>query len=410
MEQSSPRKLRILVFNRSYYPDVEATGQLLTELCGDLAAVHDVHVVAGQPNFVLIEGRWLMQADCHQGVNITRVRNFRFSKKSLIGRVVGLLSYLILAFWVGLRSARPDVIIVETDPPVLGVLGVLLKRWHRCRLIYYLQDLYPEVGIALGRMKPGMMTKALHWATQVGLRGADRVIVLGEDMRAKVIRRGIPSAKMALVPNWADTDLIYPRPRTNPFAEVAPPDDAMVVMYSGNLGLSQNLDQLLEVARDLRDMPIRFYVVGEGAAKERLISKARDWNLSNVRFFSYQAKEKLGESLAAADVHFIPLRRGLAGAIVPSKLYGVLAAGVPFIAAVDADSEVAQVASATGAGLVIQPDSVSELSATLHWCLQNRTKLPAMGHRGRAIAETHFSRPVCVKSFQQVIASVAGAA
>jgi glycosyltransferase involved in cell wall biosynthesis len=417
----SRSKLRVLVFNRSYYPDVEATGQLLTELCTDLTAHCVVHVVAGQPNFVALERGGLLQEDSHRDVAITRVRNLKFSKKSLVGRIVGLLTYLVLAFWVGLRSRRPDVILVETDPPLLPLLGVILGRWHRCRSICYLQDLYPEVGLALGKLRPGLMTRLLYWATQVGLRGSDHIIVLGEDMRAKVVGRGITAKKTTVVPNWADTNLIYPRPRTtDPWDRATPTmngsngiiaetcqDDALVVMYSGNLGLSQNLDQLLEVARDLRHLPIRFVVVGEGAAKAQLLARATAWNLANVRFFSYQAKEKLGESLSAADVHFIPLRRGLAGAIVPSKLYGILAAGVPFIAAVEHSSEIARVATQTGAGLVIPPDSASDLAASLRWCLDNRALLPAMGRRGRRAAELLFSRPVCVRQIDQVIAKVA---
>jgi len=401
-------KLRVLVFNRSYYPDVEATGQLLTELCADLAANRCVHVISGQPNFVPVKRSGFLQEDSHQGVAITRVRNLRFSKKSLFGRAAGLFTYLILAFWAGLRARRPHVIMVETDPPLLGLLGVVLSRWHRCPLIFYLQDLYPEVGLALGRLRPGIMTKFLHWATQIGLRGADRIIVLGEDMRAKVMNRGIPSQKITLVPNWADTELIYPRSRTNPWQELGTPSESMVVMYSGNLGLSQNLEQMLEAARELRDLPIRFLVIGEGAAKCRLVSLAKSWNLSNVHFLPYQIKEKLGDSLAAANVHFIPLRRGLAGAIVPSKLYGILAAGVPFIAAVDEDSEVARVAAYTGAGVVIPPDSAVDLAASLRWCLENRASLPAMGRQGRQAAVAQFSRPVCVRQIDQVIAAVVG--
>jgi colanic acid biosynthesis glycosyl transferase WcaI len=403
-----PDKLRVLVFNRSYYPDVEATGQLLTELCTDLSASRCVHVISGQPNFVAVKGSGVLQEDSHQGVAITRVRNLRFSKKSLLGRAAGLFTYLLLAFWVGLRARRPNVIMVETDPPLLGLLGVVLSRWHRCPLIFYLQDLYPEVGLALGRLRPGIITKFLHWATQIGLRGADRIIVLGEDMRAKVMNRGIPSQKITLVPNWADTELIYPRSRTNPWQELGTQDESLVVMYSGNLGLSQNLEQLLEAARELRDLPIRFLVIGEGAAKSQLENIANSWKLTKVHFLSYQPKEKLGDSLAAADVHFIPLRRGLAGAIVPSKLYGILAAGVPFIAAVDGDSEVARVAAFTGAGVVIPPDSAVDLAASLRWCLENRTSLPAMGRRGRQAAVAQFSRPVCVRLIDQVIAAVVG--
>ncbi len=402
-----PSRSRVLVFNRSYYPDVEATGQLLTELCTDLARERDVHVISGLPNFVTVEGKGLLQKDAHLGVEVTRVRNLRFSKKSLIGRAFGLLTYMILAFWVGLRSRRPDVIIVETDPPFLGLMGVVLRRWHGCSLIYYVQDLYPEVGLALGRLRPGLVTKLLFWATQVGLRGANRVIVLGEDMRSKVLARGIQADKISIVSNWADTELIQPKLSDSwdgPMLAANP----FTVMYSGNLGLSQNLENLLEVAKEMRDLSIRFVLIGEGAAKAQLQAQAESWGLTNVSFHPYRPKEQLSESLTSADVHFIPLRRGLAGAIVPSKLYGILAAGVPFIAAVDADSEVARVAETTGAGLVISPDSVSELTNAIQWCLENRSQLPAMGLRGREEAEARFSRPICVQQIDRVIASVAG--
>jgi UDP-GlcNAc:undecaprenyl-phosphate/decaprenyl-phosphate GlcNAc-1-phosphate transferase len=403
-----PNRSRVLVFNRSYHPDVEATGQLLTELCSDLARDRDVHVITGMPNFVAVEGRRLLQTDFHLGVEVTRVRNIRFTKKSMIGRAFGLLTYMLLAFWAGLRSRRPQVIIVETDPPFLGLMGAILAHWHGCPLIYYVQDLYPEVGLALGRLRPGVVTRLLHWSTQIGLRAANRVIVLGEDMRSKILARGIPMQKITIVSNWADTELIRPKSvvaRPNIVdAETKP----LTVMYSGNLGLSQNLDSLLDAARELQAQPVRFVLIGEGAAKPGLEARANEWRLENVSFLPYCPKVELGDSLASADVHLIPLRRGLAGAIVPSKLYGIMAAGVPFIAAVDADSEVARVAETTGAGLLIEPDSAPDLVNAIRWCFENRAQLAAMGLRGREEAETRFSRPVCVRKIDRVIASVAG--
>src|SRR5258707_8274549 len=176
------RPLRLLFINRSYHPDVEATGQLLAELCADLARVYDVTVLAGRPNFVTTEVRTsLIGHESHEGVHIVRIRNLRFTKSSLLGRAVGLVSYLLLALWAGLTFRRPNLIIAETDPPLLGLLGAFLKWWHRCPFIFYLQDLFPEVGLALGRLRPGLLTRLLWWATQVGLLRADRVIVLGED-------------------------------------------------------------------------------------------------------------------------------------------------------------------------------------------------------------------------------------
>jgi glycosyltransferase involved in cell wall biosynthesis len=394
--------LRILFFNRSYHPDVEATGQLLAELCSDLARDHDVTVIAGRPNFVRAgEGPGLFRHEVHDGVQVVRVRNVRFTKASLIGRAAGLLSYLFLALAAGLCRRRPDVIVVETDPPFLGLLGALLKRWHRCPLIYYLQDLYPEVGLAMGKLRPGLVTSLLRWTTQVGLRRADRVVVLGEDMKERVLRRGIDPARVAIVPNWADTTAVRPLRENNPLREQWGLNGSFAVMYSGNLGLSQNLDQVLEAARELRHEPVAFLMVGEGAAKAALMAKAAGWSLDNVRFLPYQPKERLSESLGTADLHLIPLQRGLAGCIVPSKLYGILAAGVPYVAAVEPASEVARVTAEHKSGLVIDPDAPEQLVRAIRWCLDHPAELRVMGENGRHLAVTHYDRHHAVAKFQR---------
>jgi glycosyltransferase involved in cell wall biosynthesis len=401
--------VRVLVLNRSYYPDVEATGQLLTELCCDLAAAHEVTVIAGRPNFVTTgPGRGpLVERELHGGVEILRVRNLRFNKVRLLARGLGLASYLLLAMLVALRRPRPDVVVVETDPPLLGVMGAVLKWWHRCRLVFYLQDLYPEVGLVLGRLRPGPVAWLLRWATQVGLRRADRVVVLGEDMRRRVLGRGVRPGKVVVVPNWADTRAVRPPVGESPLRREWGINGRFVVMYSGNLGLSQDLDQVLSAAEQLRGEVVEFLFVGEGAAKPGLRDQANHLGLDNVRFLPYQPKERLGESLAAADVHLITLHPGLAGYIVPSKLYGILAAGRPYVAAVDEDSEVAAVTARAGTGLRVRPNSPDELTRAVRWCLANRAELEAMGRRGRGLAEDCFDRRRSVAVFDQMLRGLA---
>jgi glycosyltransferase involved in cell wall biosynthesis len=395
---------RLLFLNRSYYPDVEATGQLLTELCSDLARRHEVTVIAGWPNLVPApaSGAWL-QYQRHQGVSIIRTANFRFSKTSLLGRAVGLASYLLLAAWAAFRQRPPDTIVVETDPPMLGVLGALLKSWYRCRLVFYLQDLYPEVALALGKLRPGPLSWLLWLATQRGLRSADRVIVLGEDMCRRVQARGIDPRKIHVVPNWIDTATVRPTLASAALRQEWGLDGKFVVMYSGNLGLSQGLDSLLESACRLREQPVAFVLVGDGASKTALMARATEWCLDNVRFFPYQPRERLAESLGAADLHLIPLRRGLAGCIVPSKLYGILAAGVPYLAAVDEDSEVARVTHEYGTGLRILPDDPDSLSDALRWCLSHRVELQKMGRRGRSLAVCQYDRCQAIVNVERVL-------
>jgi colanic acid biosynthesis glycosyl transferase WcaI len=331
------------------------------------------------------------------------VRNSRFSKKSLLGRVFGLSGYLLLAAWSAFTARRPDAIVAETDPPVLGALAALLKAWHRCGFVYYLQDLYPEVGLALGRLRPGPLTWFIRWATQFGLRSADRIVVLGEDMRRRVEARGIASEKIVVVPNWVDTRQLRPFVDATGLRKHWQLDGQFVVMYSGNLGLSQNLEQILVAAREMQRDPIRFVFIGEGAAKARLEARAAEWALANVSFHPYQPKDKLSESLGVADIHLIPLQGGLAGCIVPSKMYGILAAGKPYIAAVDADSEVARITNEARTGVAIPPDSATHLVEAIRWCLSNPEELARMGQRGRHLAETAFDRQLATARFEDVV-------
>jgi glycosyltransferase involved in cell wall biosynthesis len=396
--------MRLLFLNRSYWPDVEATGQLLTELCTALAREHEVTVIAGRPNYVAESGRrHLFERQVHDGVTILRVGNRRFTKDSLFSRALGLSSYTALAAWAAFQLDRPDVIVAETDPPLLGALAALLKRHHRCRFLFYLQDLYPEVGLALKRLRPGLLTALLYRASQTAFQAADRVVVLGEDMRRRVLGRGVPSEKIDIVSNWVDTHAVAPLPMGRTLRKTWGLNGRFVVMYSGNLGLSQNLDELLGAARELRYDPVEFVLVGDGAARARLVARAKAWSLENVRFLPYQPKERLSESLGAADLHVLPLHRGLAGYMVPSKLYGILAAGKPFVAAVDAESDVARVARESGSGLVVDPDSAGEMARAIRWCLAHPDELATMGRLGRAYARTHCDRAVAVARFGRLL-------
>jgi glycosyltransferase involved in cell wall biosynthesis len=399
----------VLFLNRSYWPDVEATGQLLTELCTDLARGRPVTVIAGRPN---VGGparpTALLREEEHAGVRIVRVGNRRFNKASLLSRAVGLASYLLLTAWAAFFRRRPAAIVAETDPPVLGALGAFLKWWHRAPLVFYMQDLFPEVGLAMGKLRPGLVTRLLWLATQLGLRAADRVVVLGEDMRRRVLERGIDPAKVEVVPNWADTKLLHPAAPDPELRRAWGLDGHFVVMYSGNLGLSQNLEQVLEAARVLRGEPVRFVLVGEGAEKARLQARAAAWGLDNVRFETYRPKERLNESLNLADLHLIPLRRGLMGYIVPSKLYGILAAGRPYLAAVDEGCELARITEEARCGLCVEPDAGEVIVEAVRRCLRQPGELAEMGRRGRKLAELYYDRAIAVGRFAGVLDELTG--
>jgi glycosyltransferase involved in cell wall biosynthesis len=275
-------------------------------------------------------------------------------------------------------------------------------------MIFYLQDLFPEVGLAMGRLKPGPVTSLLWWATQLGLRRANRVVVLGEDMRRRVLARDIRPHRIEVIPNWIDTETVKPPAPGQSLRREWDLDGQFLVMYSGNLGLSQDLGQILEAAQTLRHEPIVFLFVGDGAAKADLMEKAASLSLSNVRFLPYQARDRLAVSLGTADLHLIPMQPGLTGLLVPSKLYGILAVGKAYVASVDEDSDVGRVTREANSGILVPPGRPAQLAKAILWAVSNRDTLMEMGERGRAVAQALFDRRLAVAKFSRMLLSIRG--
>ncbi|HUJ71132.1 MAG TPA: glycosyltransferase, partial [Verrucomicrobiae bacterium] len=195
--------MKLLFFNRSFHPDVEATGQLLSELCQDLSNDHEVTVVAGRPYNMVRFGSWLpVRREDWGGIAILRAYNPRLNKSAFAGRVLNLLSYFCFSLLAGFSAKRPEVVIAETDPPVLGLVGLFFARWYHAKFVFYLQDLYPDIGIALGKLKSPLLIRALELSTQRILNGADRVVVLGDDMRDRVVAKGYRHPeRIQVIPN-----------------------------------------------------------------------------------------------------------------------------------------------------------------------------------------------------------------
>jgi colanic acid biosynthesis glycosyl transferase WcaI len=399
------KRSSVLVLNRSYWPDAEATGQLLTELCEDLADRFRITVVAGQSNQnpTGVQCRaW--GAEEHHGVTIRRVMHLKLGKRFLWVRGLNMLTYLAGAAATALFVNRPAVVVVETDPFLLPLLGQFLQVRHKCKLIVYLQDIYPDVAVATGTIRNRWFIRYLRRRLFAVYRRADRVIVLGDDMRTILTDAGVPDDRITSLPNWADTDRIFPVPIENAFRRREQLDGKFVVMYSGNMGLCQNLENILDAAEQLRDRAdIQFIFVGDGASRSRLESRASGSGLANVRFLPYQPQSELAHSLSAADLHLVPLDARVTGCLVPSKLYGILAAGVPSLVVADDRCEASRVIRESGAGKVVSPGDPQQLAETIAWCAANRSDLKQMGRRARLLAEQDYDRKTATGRFAQLL-------
>ncbi|MBI5478189.1 MAG: glycosyltransferase family 4 protein [Deltaproteobacteria bacterium] len=404
--------MRVLLLNQYFWPDEAATAQLATDLCEDLVAGGaEVTVVSSAGAYVPEDGaprpplreRW-------RGVDILRVPATALGRASIPRRLVDYASFYAGAAAQALRAGRHDVVIVLTTPPLLASLGVLLRLSRGERLVCWVQDVYPEIGVAFGVFpQEGLLTSALRLAARTIYQRADAVVALGEVMAERLVDAGAPRDRVHVIHNWADGRAIAPVPRAqNAFAREQRLGDRFVVGYSGNFGRGHDLDAILQAARLLRDRrKLLWLFIGEGPRRDEVAAAiARD--RLNARLLPYQPRERLRESLSAPDVHLVTMRAGLEGLIVPSKLYGCLAAGRGVVFVGPEHTEAAQILADERCGVTVPPADPAALAAAVSDLARRPGAAVAMGRRGRAAFERRFDRPLATAAWARVCRAVAG--
>jgi glycosyltransferase involved in cell wall biosynthesis len=392
------RRPRLLVLNQYYWPGVEATANLLTELCEALAEDYDVTVVTGA---VAAD---VPSREVRNGVRIVRVESTAHDRTQLLHRALNYLTYVVASTAAALRAERPDVVVCMTDPPFLGAIARLIAWRHRAPLLVIAQDVFPEIAVALGRLTNPLLVRVLGLLVNASLRRADRVVVIGDTMKRRIEAKGVASGRIDVIPNWGDATLTTPAPRDNPWARRHKLVGKFVVMHFGNVGHAQDLDTLIRATtllRDLEDLVVP--IIGVGARKEELVELARRLDADAVRFLPWQEYAQRALPISAADLHVVGLARGLAGYVVPSRLYGVLAAGRPVVAAAEAESETAQLVAEVGCGIAIEPGDPIALAEVLRAAHDGAYDLEEMGRRARAFAETASDRSIAVGRYRAVL-------
>jgi glycosyltransferase involved in cell wall biosynthesis len=394
------RRAKILVLNQYYWPGVEATAQLLSQLCEALTADYDVTVVTGH-----LHGLALPAEEERNGVRIVRVRSTAFERSQLHLRAANYASYLGDTVLTALRGERPDLVLCMTDPPVVGDVGLLVARRFGAPLLVISQDVFPEIAERLKRLEHPLVVGALRKLVALYLRRADRVVAIGETMKLRLVQKGADAARVEVIPNWVDTSELAPQPRANTWSREQGVDDDFVVMHSGNVGHAQDLDTLVRAATFLRDLErLRVMVIGFGARHGELTQLAERLEVSGVvRFLGYQPRGRLSLSLASADMHYVGLARGLAGYVVPSRLYGILSVARPVLVSADAESETVKLVEEARCGVVVPPGRPELVAGVIRDVVEGRLSLDGMGERGRAWVEREADREVAFGRYRRVV-------
>lgn len=410
--------MHIAFFNRAFYPEVSATGQLLTELAEGLTRDHGcrVSVVAGIPTGTF-HGTWVKTKGLSPvtleklgSIEILRAQGTTFSKRTFLGRVANYLTYFASACIAGLKLQRPDVVVALTDPPIIGLAALLAAFRFHAKLVISYRDLFPEVALLLEESRIPWVEWMLHRVNRILIRRADRIVALGEKMRERLIQeKGVPPHKVAVIPDWADSAAIVPGSKENSFSKAHDLVRRFVVMHSGNIGAAANLEGLIEGVLTLKDLPdLLFVFIGDGVRKAPLQEKIDRLGLKNALFLPYQPKEALTDTFAAADCFLISLKPGLAGYIMPSKLYGILAAGRPYVAAVDKECDVVQITRRYQCGLVAQPGDSKDVAEKIRLLYNDRPLAQRLGANARKAA-LQFDRPHGVQAYFQLCRELVGA-
>lgn len=404
------RLMRVVFVNRFYAPDHSATSQLLTDLAVALAAGGmEMHVVTSRLRYD-DPTALLAQEEVIDGVTVHRVRTTSFGRTTLGGRALDYVSFYATSLFKLLRLLRPgDVVVAKTDPPLISVPVRWVARKRGARTVNWLQDVFPEVaaalGVALGR---GALGRLLSWFRNASLRGASANVVLGRLMRDRVVALGVDPGKVLVIPNWADGSAIIPVPaKANPLRAEWGLGDGFVVGYSGNMGRAHEFQTILDAAAELRgEADIFFLFIGGGAQKAMVAEASAERGLSNLMFKPYQPRARLDQSLGAADVHLVSLQPALEGLIVPSKFYGIAAAGRPTIFIGDPDGEIGSVIRTAECGRCVRQGDVKGLVAAI-WVMRRNAELrDRLGCNARRLFEEQYDKPIAVEKWRKLLREV----
>ena len=396
--------MHILLLNQYYPPDTSATAKMAAQVAEKLAERHQVTVVAGRPSYDPDEFYpfAFLRRDIRDNLTVERVASTAYPRHQMRRRVSNYLSYLALAVPRAL-AIHPDIVLAMTDPPVAGIAGAFIARMADRPFVYNIRDLYPDMAIGGDIVQPNRWVDRWEKMHRRALHQAARVIVLGDDMRDRIISKGVSPDRVVVVRDGASFPPSLPE-RNDLVVQKIRCDFSFVALHAGNLGFYGAWDSLLKAADILRNENTGLVFVGDGANRAAMEISAKP--LPNVRFLPFFPIEQVPHVMMAGDVHIVTVRRGLEGVVVPSKLYSILAAGRPVLAIAAAESDAARIVRESGCGISADPDDPAAIAAAIRELRNDQNRLIQMGIRAKETA-AKYARVDELERFVEVIEEAA---
>jgi colanic acid biosynthesis glycosyl transferase WcaI len=423
--------MRILIVNIYFHPDPTGTGLVITELARDLAVYgHRVTVITSFPHYGCIRSpkqepqhqktgelsprvcppkRWGLWAETElDGIRVIRTAVYIPRRLTFLTRAINYASFSILAILAGFCCGAQDLILCTSPPLSIGVSAWLLGRLKGVPFVFNVQDIYPDTAILMGMVRSPWLIRQFQRLERFVYRCSSLVTVLSEGARGNLEAKGVPAEKLAVIPNWVDVEYVRPVSADNEFRQSLETDGARIVMFAGNIGLIAGLETVLDAAALLRDRPdIHFVIVGEGSAKAGLVARAREMGLQNVTFLTTQPREILPQMLGSADLHLVTLKRRMSTTSVPSKTYGIMAAGRPVVAAVDPGSEIWRLVELADAGVCVAPEEPEQLARAIESLCDDPDRRRQLGENARAYVVEQNAKQDITRLYEQTLLAVA---
>jgi len=381
---STDESVHILLLNEYFPPDTSATAKCAAQVAEALSANHRVTVLAGRPSYDPTETHapYFLRREVEGNLAIERVGSTAYPRFQMRRRVSNYLTYLALAVpWA--LSIPSDIVLAMTDPPVEGIAGAIVARLSGRPFVYNIRDMYPDMAVGGSIVRPGSFTarwEAMHcWA----LRQATRVIVLGDDMRDRIIAKGVDAARVVVSRDGIAIPETVPSP-DNPVAREIRGNFRFALVHAGNLGFYGAWQTLISAVRMLENDGVGLIFIGEGAMKPQVQTMAEGCRA--VRFLPFRPASEVPQVLSSGDMHVVTVKRGLEGVVVPSKLYPTLAAGRPVLGVAPEECDVVRTIRASGCGIAANPDDPASVADAIRSVLHNPEQLQTMGRRAREIS------------------------